>query len=233
MKEKWWDDIAQCVRHTKDEAANAAVVAKRDPAHISVMGVVKGTPPEKIEAAIHAGLLLFGENKAQELAAHQSAFRDDCRVHFIGHLQRNKVRQVLDAAQMVQSLDRISLAEEIYRCASLQGRTADVLVEINIGRESGKSGVFLEEAEGFLHQISQLKHLRVRGLMCIPPMGNNLQIERYFDETNRLFLDIKAKKIDNVSMDILSMGMSSDYLLAIKHGSTMVRIGKAIFGERL
>ena len=233
MKEKWWDEIAQRVRHTSQEVANAAVLAKRDPAKISIMGVVKGSSPEKIEAAIHAGLRLFGENKAQELAAHQSAFRDDCRVHFIGHLQRNKVRQVLDAAQMVQSLDRISLAEEINRCASLQGRTADVLVEINIGREAGKSGVFREEAEDFLYQISRFNHLRVRGLMCIPPVGSNLQNERYFDETNRLFLDIKTKKIDNVSMDILSMGMSADYLLAIKHGSTMVRIGKAIFGERL
>ena len=233
MKEKWWDEIDLRVRNTTQEVANAAVLAKRDPAHISIMGVVKGSPPEKITAAIHAGLKLFGENKAQELAAHRSAFRNDSHVHFIGHLQRNKVQQVLDAAEMVQSLDRISLGEEINRCASLQGRTADVLVEINIGREAGKSGVFREEAEDFLYQISQLKHLRVRGLMCIPPLGNNLQTERYFDETNRLFLDIMTKKIDNVSMDILSMGMSSDYLLAVKHGSTMVRIGKAIFGERL
>jgi pyridoxal phosphate enzyme (YggS family) len=197
------------------------------------MGVVKSNPPEKIEAAIHAGLKLFGENKAQELAAHQSVFCEDCRVHFIGHLQRNKVRQVLNETEMVQSLDRISLAKEINRCASLQGRPADVLVEINIGREAGKSGVFREEAEEFIYQMSQLGHLHVRGLMCIPPLGNILQTERYFDETNRLFLDIKMKKIDNVSMDILSMGMSSDYLLAIKHGSTMVRIGKAIFGERM
>lgn len=233
MKAKWLDNIGECVRRISLSIEEAALNANRSPADVRLMGVVKSHPPEAIQAAIGAGLMLYGENKAQELAGHLFAYNENCRVHFIGHLQRNKVRQVLEMVDMVQSLDRMSLAMEIDRCAFEKERFAQVLLEINIGKETAKSGIAPEEAEDFLHHMASLKHIRTNGLMCIPPVGDDLQTERYFDAMHRLFLDIQAKKIHNVSMDILSMGMSSDFLLAVKHGSTLVRIGKAIFGERL
>lgn len=231
-----FSDVAQNIQRVREEIARAAHLCGRDPNEISLMAVTKGHSAQRINDAIASGIRLLGENRAQELAARYADYRlaPQCEVQFIGHLQSNKVRQVIDKVSMVQSLDRVSLARELNRCAEAAGRAMPVLVEVNVGREPGKSGVDPARLEDFLYGLGGFAFLRVRGLMTIPPNDGRQSVrEGYFMQMHRLFLDIRSKKIDNVNMVILSMGMSNDYPLAIRHGSTIVRIGRAIFGERL
>lgn len=177
---------------------------------------------------------LLGENRAQELLSKYDDYRKDgVEIHFIGHLQTNKVRQIADKVTMIQSLDSLPLAREIEKQCAKLGKKMDCLVEVNIGSELTKSGVSPEALPEFLEEVSSVGGICVRGLMSIPPVcENDLERERYFSSLYKLFVDIGQKKIDNISMDFLSMGMSDDYLLAIKHGSSLVRIGTALFGRR-
>ena len=227
-------EVAQNVSALQEQICQAAAAAGRDPAQVRLMAVTKTVDPELVNAAIDAGITLLGENKAQELCAkYDSYHKDGVEIHFIGHLQTNKVRQIVDKVQMIESVDSLSLAEEIdKRCAALN-KQMPILIEVNIGREESKSGVLPEDLPALLEEISKLPAVSVRGLMAIPPVcENNEQVSQYFYQIQQLFIDIKQKKYDNINMEILSMGMSGDYQTAIAYGSNVVRIGTAMFGQR-
>ena len=228
-------EIRRNVEAVQEQIGRAAAEAGRDPSEIRLMAVTKTQSAARVNEAIAAGVTLLGENRAQELLEKYDGYdRAGCGSHFIGHLQSNKVRSIVDKVSMIESVDRLSLAQEISRCAQLHGLVMPVLIEVNIGREQSKSGVLPEALPELLGKVSLLPGLSVRGLMAIPPnIEDTVQKEGYFEQMYRHFIDMKAKKLDNVSMTILSMGMSHDYPLAIRHGSNVVRIGRALFGERM
>ncbi|HIV36844.1 MAG TPA: YggS family pyridoxal phosphate-dependent enzyme [Candidatus Negativibacillus faecipullorum] len=227
-------EVAQNVRAIMQQVRDTALQAGRDPSEVQVMAVTKTVDPVLVNAAIGAGITLLGENKAQELCAkYDSYHKDGVQIHFIGHLQTNKVRQIVDKVSMVESVDSIKLAREIDRHCAAIGKVMDVLLEVNIGREENKTGVFPELLPALLEEAGKLEHIRVRGLMTIPPVcETEEEVLQYFSQMRQLFIDIKQKKYDNISMEILSMGMSADYLAAVRCGSNIVRIGTAMFGQR-
>ncbi|MEG2174989.1 MAG: YggS family pyridoxal phosphate-dependent enzyme [Oscillospiraceae bacterium] len=229
-------DIGTQVRRIREHMTEEALRWGRDPSKIALMAVTKNNSAERVNESLAAGIMLLGENRAQELLAKYDDYHltQGCQVHFIGHLQTNKVRHIIDKVDLVQSLDRMSLALELNQYATAQGRVLPVLVEVNVAGELSKSGIKSAEIETFVRKIAVLSHLSVRGLMTVPPAGvSERETEGYFDTIHRHFIDIITKNIDNVSMELLSMGMSYDYPLAIKHGSNIIRIGRGIFGERL
>lgn len=226
--------VAQNVREIAAQVTAAAEKAGRNPQEIRIMAVTKTVDPMYVNQAIEQGITLLGENKAQELCAKYDRYRKDgVEIHFIGHLQTNKVRQIVDKVCMVESVDSVKLATEIDKQCAAIDKVMDILLEVNIGREENKTGIFPENLIEVLEEVSKLQHIRIRGLMTIPPVCENKeQVSQYFSQMEQLFIDIKQKKYDNISMEILSMGMSGDYPLAIEHGSTIVRIGTAMFGQR-
>jgi len=187
-----------------------------------------------IAEAIAAGARLLGENKVQELARKRGALDlEGCELHLIGHLQSNKAARVVQCADMIQSIDSIKIAGEISKECVKQNRQMPVLIEVNIGRDPAKFGFLPEETEPALAEIAAFPGISVCGLMTVPPfLEEKPQIQKFFSQMFRLFLDIQGKKMDNITMDILSMGMSGDFELAIAEGSNLVRVGSAIFGER-
>ena len=227
-------EVAENVQKIAQDVREAALQAGRDPSEVQVMAVTKTVDPVLVNAAIGAGITLLGENKAQELCAkYDSYHKDGVQIHFIGHLQTNKVRQIVDKVSMVESVDSIKLAREIDRHCAAIGKVMDVLLEVNIGREENKTGIFPELLPALLEEAGKLEHIRVRGLMTIPPVcETEEEVLQYFSQMRQLFIDIKQKKYDNISMEILSMGMSADYLAAVRCGSNIVRIGTAMFGQR-
>lgn len=227
-------EVAQNVRAIMQQVRDTALQAGRDPSEVQVMAVTKTVDPVLVNAAIGAGITLLGENKAQELCAkYDSYHKDGVQIHFIGHLQTNKVRQIVDKVSMVESVDSIKLARGIDRHCAAIGKVMDVLLEVNIGREENKTGIFPELLPALLEEAGKLEHIRVRGLMTIPPVcETEEEVLQYFSQMRQLFIDIKQKKYDNISMEILSMGMSADYLAAVRCGSNIVRIGTAMFGQR-
>jgi hypothetical protein len=229
------DEIKANVLSVQRKLEEAALSCGRNPADIRMMAVTKRNDADRVNAAIEAGALLLGENRAQELLEKYDHYhKENCEIHFIGHLQTNKVRQIIDKVDLIQSLDRIDLAREIDRCAQNAGKIMPVLIEVNIGREETKSGVLPEKLEDFVDEAAAFKHLTIKGLMAIPPHeADPMKNEGYFEQMHRHFIDIGSKKTDNIDMHILSMGMTDDYPLAIRHGSTMIRVGRAIFGERM
>ena len=194
----------------------------------------KTVDAQTINHAISLGLDHIGENRVQELLSKYEQYDlEHCSLQFIGHLQTNKVRQIVDKVDLIQSVDSFKLAKEISNQSLKRDKVTDILVEVNIGREENKSGVFEENLEELLCQISELKGISVKGLMTIPPIcENEHKILKYFNNMHKLFIDILEKKLDNVSMTILSMGMSADYYQAILEGANMVRVGSALFGAR-
>ncbi|MCI6728708.1 MAG: YggS family pyridoxal phosphate-dependent enzyme [Clostridiales bacterium] len=226
--------IAQNVARVRQQIREAALAAGRDPEEILLCAATKMNDAAAVRAAIAAGVDCCGENRVQELVqkAGEDAYRG-APVHFIGHLQTNKVRQVVGKVDLIQSADRRNLLEALEKEAARQGIVQAVLLEVNIGGEASKSGFSVPELWEELEEFGKYPHLRARGLMAIPPVstypGENLQ---FFSEMSQLFVDISGKKYDNVSMAQLSMGMSGDFPDAIACGSTMVRVGTAIFGPR-
>ena len=224
------EQMLQNIREIRGQIQRAAPGAQ-----VRLMAVTKTVEPALINAAVESGgITLLGENRVQEfLDKEQQYRRESCQVHFIGHLQTNKVKYIADKVDMIESVDSLKLAQTIQRECERIGRVMPVLVEVNIGREPSKSGVFPEDLQELLEKISRLDRVKVRGLMFIPPIcSNNEQKEEIFARIQKLFIDMSAKKIDNVDMDFLSAGMSSDYLTAVKYGANIVRIGTAIFGKR-
>ena len=201
---------------------------------ITFLAATKTVEPEVINHAISLGLDHIGENKVQELLSKYDSYNlENCSLQFIGHLQTNKVRQIVDKVDLIQSVDSVKLANEIAKQSLKLNKTTDILVEVNIGREENKSGVYPENLEELLCEISKIEGISVKGLMTIPPICDNKhKISKYFNNMHNIFIDISQKKLDNISMTILSMGMSADYYEAILEGANMVRIGSSLFGAR-
>lgn len=228
-------DIKYNYDFINEKIAEAAMKAGKTRDDITFLSATKTVEPKYINYAISLGLSYIGENKVQELLSKYDQYNlENCSLQFIGHLQSNKVRQIVGKVDLIQSIDSMKLAKEVSKCSLKNNITSDILVEVNIGNEENKSGVMPEMLEELVEEISTLPAVKVKGLMTIPPIcEKNDEIRRYFEKMNRLFLDISSKKLDNVSMDILSMGMSSDYYEAILEGANMVRIGSALFGNRI
>jgi len=232
--EKLYGNISENLKRIQFEINESIQRYGRGQDSVKLMAVTKTIPPQAVNEAISLGVDLLGESKAQELQAKYASYnKKGVEIHFIGHLQSNKVRQVIDKISMIESVDSVSLAREIDKQAQKNSSKMDVLIEVNIGGEASKFGVSPQHLEALLTEISSLPNTRVKGLMTIPPFSDDiLQTEKYFSDMRELFVDIRGKNIDNVSMDVLSMGMSGDYKEAIKHGSNIIRIGTALFGTR-
>ena len=226
--------IAENVTKILSDISQAAIAAGRDPKEITLCAATKMNDAARVREAIAAGVRCCGENRVQELTAKlaDNAY-EGAEIHFIGHLQTNKVKQVVGKVSLIQSVDSPRLLEAIIKEATKQSICQDILLEINIGEEESKSGLQIQQVWEMLEIVAASQAVRVRGLMAIPPIceisgGNN----KFFQEMCNLSVDITAKKYDNVCMEILSMGMSDDYADAISCGSTMIRVGTAIFGAR-
>ena len=226
--------IASNVSAIRARMAGAAKAAGRDPGEIQLCAATKMNDADAVRQAIAAGVDCCGENRVQELVlkSSQNAYAG-APVHFIGHLQTNKVRQVVGYVDLIQSVDSAHLLQAINAEAGKQSLIQNVLLEVNIGREASKGGFAPEEILPFLEHIDEFRNIRVRGLMAIPPISHHSgENRKFFQEMLQLSVDITGKKYDNVSMDCLSMGMSDDFEDAIACGSTMIRVGTAIFGAR-
>ena len=226
--------IAQNVARIRSEMERAAREAGRDPGTIQLCAATKMNDAAAVREAIRAGVDCCGENRVQELTAKlgEDAYRG-APVHFIGHLQTNKVRQVVGKVDLIQSVDSERLLREIDREAVRQGLVQQVLLEVNIGNEASKSGFQAEEILPFLEKCGDYSNICIKGLMAIPPISHNMGDNvKFFQKMSQLYVDIRRKKYDNVMVDCLSMGMSDDFTDAVKWGSTMVRVGTAIFGAR-
>lgn len=234
MKEKMLKNIKYNYDTIVENISKAAIASGRRPEDITFLAATKTVAPEFINYAISLGLKFIGENKVQELLSKYDSYDlNNSQLHFIGHLQTNKVRQIVGKVDMIQSVDSLKLASEISKQSIKNGIITDILVEVNIGDEENKSGVKPVMLEELLCQISELEGVSVNGLMAIPPICDNEQkIRGYFANMRNLFLDISDKKIDNIKMGILSMGMSGDYYEAILEGANLVRIGSSLFGAR-
>ena len=225
-------DVEKRIILIREEIAKAAQKSGRNPDEITLMAVTKTVPAEVVNRAIDQGIGVLGENRCQEFLEKYADYKP-ADVQFIGHLQTNKVKYIIDKVSMIQSVDSLKLAQEISKQSRKIQKVMDILLEVNIGREESKSGIYPEQLEELVEQVALLPAVHIRGLMAIPPVSNtDSEKSRYFESMYKLLVDIASKKIDNVSMDTLSMGMSSDYSIAIAHGSTMVRLGSAIFGAR-
>ena len=228
-------NIEHNLEFINSEIEKAAVKSGRTRQDIKLMAVTKTVEPIFINHAIECGIDLIGENKVQEFLSKKEYLKlEGVDAHLIGHLQTNKVKQIVGNVSTIQSLDSLRLAKEISKQSEKLGLTTDCLVEVNIANEESKTGINSNELTDLLSQISELGSIRVKGLMAIPPIcEEESQLNEYFAKMHELFVDISRKKIDNVFMEILSMGMSSDYKQAIVNGATMVRVGSSIFGPRL
>ena len=226
--------IAENVRLARERIAAAAREAGRDPGEVRLLAATKMNDPERIAQAVAAGVDLCGENRVQEFLAKNAVNAyAPCGVHFIGHLQKNKVKYVVGAVELIHSVDSPELMERIHARAAALGVVQDVLLEVNIGGEESKSGVCPEALPDLLSAAAAFPNLRVRGLMTIPPVEQNPGANRaYFRRMYELYVDIREKKYDNVLMSELSMGMSGDYEDAVRCGATIVRLGTALFGPR-
>ena len=226
--------IAENIARIRAEMASAAIAAGRDPKEILLCAATKMNDAEAVREAIRAGVDCCGENRVQELTAKlaENAY-EGAPVHFIGHLQTNKVKQVVGKVDLIQSVDSEHLLAAIHKEAKKQGILQNILLEVNVGAEESKSGFAAEDVLPLLEKIGEYPNIRVKGLMAIPPIsekdGDNV---KYFEKMCKIAVDIIAKKYDNVTVECISMGMSGDYSDAIRCGSTMIRVGTAIFGAR-
>ncbi|MBQ8793282.1 MAG: YggS family pyridoxal phosphate-dependent enzyme [Clostridia bacterium] len=212
--------------------ARAAEKSGRKYEDITLLAATKTVDVEVINHAIEAGVSFIGENRVQEFLSKYEQY-NPVNMHFIGHLQTNKVKDIIDKVSLIHSVDSYRLAEEISRQAVKRNIIVNILLEINIGDEQSKSGFEYDEAVAAVEKIAKLGGIKIKGLMAIPPICATPDENRpYFAKMKKLFIDIGSKKIDNSSMDILSMGMSDDYQVAIEEGATMVRLGTALFGRR-
>ena len=226
--------ITENVARIREEIREAALEAGRDPDGVLLIAATKMNDVSRVREAIAAGVDVCGENRVQEMLSTLAlGAYDGAPLHFIGHLQKNKVRQVVGVCELIHSVDSRELLQVISRCAENHGLVQDVLLEVNIGEEASKSGFSPEQIPDALAFASTLPAVRVRGLMAIPPICDFPEKNRpFFLAMRQLFVDNSEKKYDNTSMDFLSMGMSGDYAEAVRCGATMVRIGTGIFGPR-
>ena len=212
----------------------ACAKSGRNRDEITLIAVSKTKPVSMLEEVYTTGIRDFGENKVQELSDKFEILPKDIKWHMIGHLQTNKVKYLMDKAYLIHSVDSLKLAKEIEKQAEKANRIVDILIEVNIAEEESKFGLAKEEVLALIKEISLFPHIRIKGLMTIAPYVENPEDNRlYFRQIKQLSVDIDSQNIDNVSMNILSMGMSGDYMVAIEEGATMIRVGTSIFGERV
>lgn len=219
-------DISENLKRIRFEIGEAKAKYRKPDDTVRIMAVTKTVDYKRINEAVKEGITLLGENRVQEYLDKRDFYDKSAEVHFIGHLQTNKVKYIANSVTMIHSVDSVRLVAEIDRQAGRAGKRLDVLLEVNIGGEESKSGVLPEELDGLLYEAAQLENIMVRGLMTIPPIGES---ERAFERMQRLFEDMKSR---DSGFDTLSMGMSADFALAVKYGSNIVRIGSRIFGAR-
>lgn len=226
--------IEENLKQINENVSKAAITAGRNPNNIKLMAVTKTVEPIYINHAIACGIDLIGENRVQELLGKVDELKlDNCDVHLIGHLQTNKIRQIVGKVSMIQAVDSVRLAEEIGKRSVENELVTDILLEVNIAKEESKFGFHSEQVIEMVHEISEISGIKVRGLMSVPPICDESEKNRhYFSDMHHLFIDICAKKIDNVNINILSLGMSDDYQQAILEGSNLIRLGSAVFGLR-
>ena len=225
--------IRDHLNEVRENIQKACEKAGRSPQEVTLIAVSKTKPLFMLEEAYEAGARDFGENKVQEILEKHPKMPEDARFHMIGHLQRNKVKQVLPHAVLIHSVDSYRLAEQISQEAGKLGITAKILLEVNVAKEESKFGMMPEEVPEMVEQISLLPHLQIEGLMTIAPFVDDPEKNRpVFQKLYQLSVDIKKKNIDNVNMSVLSMGMTGDYQVAVEEGATMIRVGTGIFGAR-
>lgn len=225
--------IASNIQQITQKIVTAATVAGRDPSSVRLVAVSKTRPADDVLAAYHAGQMICGENYVQELVAKAAGIVEPVEWHFIGHLQSNKVRQIAGIVSTIHSVDRLSLAEEISRQYGKIDKICTVLIQVNLAGEATKSGTTGQGALELVRAVARLPHLAIRGLMTMPPLYDDPEGARpYFAALRELALRIDREHIPGVGMQELSMGMSGDFEVAIQEGSTLVRVGTAIFGER-
>ena len=225
--------IAENFEEIRKRIARAALAAGRDPETVRLVAVSKTKPARAIAEAFACGQVIFGENYVQELVAKAAELPAGISWHFIGHLQSNKVRQIAGVVELIHSVDRLSLAREIDRQWGLLGKSCDILIQVNISCEPGKSGTSSEELLDLVREVASLPNLRIRGLMTMPPFFDDPEGARpYFAALRVLAREVEKEEIPGVEMRELSMGMSGDFEAAVGEGATLVRVGSALFGER-
>ncbi len=214
----------------KQNIEKACVKSGRDSKDVLILAVTKTIDPERINEAVSLGLNDLGENRVQELLEKYDKIKGDVRWHLIGHLQTNKVKYIVDKVCMIHSVESLSLAKEIEKQCAKKDRIMDILVEVNVSGEESKSGITPEETEDFIREISAFSHIRVKGLMTMAPFGaKDVELREIFSKLYKISVDISQKKLDNISMECLSMGMTGDYEVAVEENSTIVRIGTGLF----
>lgn len=220
--------ISENIKRIRYNVEEAKAKYRKPDETVRIMAVTKKTPYERVNLAVNEGITLLGENRVQEYLAKKEFYDKKAEIHFIGRLQSNKVKYIIDSVTLIHSVDSAGLLREIGNRAAKAGRVMDVLIEVNIGGEESKGGASPDGARELLYMASELKSVRARGLMTIPPIGRS---EESFDRMKRLFEDMRSESAAGAGMDILSMGMSADYVSAVKYGSNIVRIGSEIFGS--
>lgn len=239
MEKSYLDKRKADIRYNLDvineKIAESAIKSGRKPEDVCLMAVTKTVDPIFINYALDYGVKLIGENRVQEMLRKKPDLHlDGVEKHLIGHLQTNKAGQIVGEVDMIQSVDSLKIAKEIGKQSAKKGIVTDVLLEINVGEEESKTGFSTSEFFENLYEISQISNIHVKGLMTVPPIcENNVELCKFFENMFNIYVDIKAKKLDNITMNILSMGMSGDYEQAILCGSNLVRIGSSIFGPRI
>ena len=225
--------LAENLQQVNANIEKACAAVGRAPSEITLVAVSKTKPVSMLQEAYDAGARVFGENKVQEIMDKYDQLPSDIQWHMIGHLQRNKVKYIIDKVAMIHSVDSLRLAQTIEQEAAKKDLVMPILLEVNVAEEDTKFGLKVEEVLPLLEQISSFSHIQVKGLMTIAPFVENPEENReVFRTLKKLSVDISAKNINNVTMSVLSMGMTGDYEVAVQEGSTMVRVGTGIFGER-
>lgn len=225
--------LKENLENVEEKIQEACRRSGRNREDITLIAVSKTKPIETLQHAYDLGVRVFGENKVQELSEKYDALPDDIHWHMIGHLQRNKIKYIIGKTELIHSVDSFRLAEAIEKEAAKRNLTVDVLMEVNIAREESKFGLLPEEVDEFIEKVQKLPHLQVKGLMTIAPFVENPEENReVFAQLKKLSVDIATKNAHNITMSILSMGMTNDYQIAIEEGATMIRVGTGIFGAR-
>ncbi len=225
--------LKENLNNVEKNIQKACDASGRNRSDVTLISVSKTKPIETLKEAYDLGVRVFGENKVQELEEKIPAFGDDVSWHMIGHLQRNKVKYIVGKVDLIHSVDSLRLAEEIQKESEKKNVITDILIEVNVAEEESKFGVRVDEVMELIQFVSKLPNVRIRGLMTIAPYVVDSEENRWiFRKIKDLSVDIASKNIDNVCMDILSMGMTGDYTVAIEEGATLVRVGTGIFGER-
>lgn len=226
-------NIKENIQALNEKIHNIAIACNKDPKDIVLIAVTKTVSPSYISKALEAGIYNFGENRVQELIDKYDKVDKRAKWHLIGSLQTNKVKYIIDKVELIHSLDRIRLAEEIEKRAAQIGRQISALVQVNISGESTKSGIRPEDAIDFIESMKQYSHIQIKGLMTIGPLTDDAELIRAcFRQMKKLFDEVKTKNFSHVQMQYLSMGMTNDFEIAIQEGANMIRLGRAIFGER-